>query len=218
MRERGLFITFEGIDGAGKTTQVNRLASALQAAGVDVVCTREPGGTKLGDEIRALLLSRDNQGMTPRTEALLYAASRAQHVEEVILPSLQAGKVVLCDRFVDASIAYQGGGLGLGEQAVAGLNEFAVHGVMPDLTIMFELPLEDARTRLCQSRGRGQLDRIEARDAAYFSRVQAVFAKLAQAAQERIHMVDARLPVDALEQEIYHIVWKYIKTPKNLER
>ncbi|WP_206922232.1 dTMP kinase [Alicyclobacillus suci] len=215
---RGVFITFEGIDGVGKTTQIQLLARALAKANVDVVCTREPGGTQLGDQIRSLLLSRENQSMAPRTEALLYAASRAQLVEEVIVPGLQAGKVVLCDRYVDASIAYQGGGLGLGEEAVAQMNEFAVNGVLPDLTILFDLPLADARERLRQSRGAAHLDRIESRDAAYFSRVQAAFARLSAKAKSRIQIVDARHSVDALQQEIYHIVWKHIAREKNLER
>ncbi|MFD1673581.1 dTMP kinase [Alicyclobacillus fodiniaquatilis] len=208
--KQGCFITFEGIDGAGKTTQLTRLARRLDTAGARVVQTREPGGTFLGDKIRAMLLDSENHMMTARTEALLYAASRAQHVEEVIQPALAAGHIVLCDRFVDASIAYQGGGLQLGAQAVAAVNQFALSGCSPDLTILFHLPIATARTRLAASRGQAALDRIELRDDAYFLRVQEAFMALAARDPQRFRIVDAGLEPDVLEQEIHEIVWKYI--------
>ncbi|WAH37309.1 dTMP kinase [Alicyclobacillus dauci] len=210
----GYFITFEGIDGAGKTTQLRRLAERMQQAGYPIVQTREPGGTAIGDKVREILLSPDNQNMTPRTEALLYAASRAQHVDEVIRPSLNQGFTVLCDRFVDASIAYQGGGLELGEENVARINAFAVNGVLPDLTILFHLSLEESRKRLNQSRG-AQLDRIEQRDAAYFSRVEEAFRTIATAHPERVRVIDANRSATEIEQEIWLIVLKHINKIKS---
>lgn len=207
--ERGILITFEGIDGAGKTTQIRRLAQSLEAAGYDVVETREPGGTPIGDQIRGILLSPSHDELSARSEVLLYAASRAQLVDEVIRPNLAAGRIVLCDRFVDASIAYQGAGLELGEAEVRRVNQFALSGVMPDLTLLFELSWTEARARLMMSRGPGQLDRIESRDESFFQRVEQAFEALANEEPSRIHRVDATKTPDALEQEIHHIVWKY---------
>lgn len=211
MAQKGRFITFEGVDGAGKTTQVERIESRLRDSGFRVLRTREPGGTPIGDLIRELLLNPSNSAMTARTEALLYAASRSQHVDEQIRPALEQGYVVLCDRFVDASIAYQGAGLELGEDAVWRINQFALDGLEPDITIMFELPPEEATRRLSMSRKGHALDRIERRDKAYFDRVREVFRRLAEENPKRIYSVDATLPVDELEQEIWHCVWKQLK-------
>jgi dTMP kinase len=215
--DRGLLVTFEGIDGAGKTTQLKRLATKLRLEGHLVLTTREPGGTAIGDKVREILLSTEHSRMTPRTEALLYAASRAQHVDEVIRPKLAAGWIVLCDRFVDASIAYQGGGLELGEDAVADINDFALSGLSPDLTIMFRLSLKESRRRLMYSRGTGSLDRIEQRDATYFARVQEVFERLTRENPNRIYSVDASQNPDALEKEIHKIVWKQVSETKYVE-
>lgn len=211
MVHKGRLITFEGVDGAGKTTQVGRIESKLRNDGYRVLRTREPGGTPIGDTIRDILLNPENHAMTARTEALLYAASRAQHVDACIRPALAQGYVVLCDRFVDASIAYQGGGLGLGEDDVVQINQFALNGLEPDLTILFELPPDEAKRRLLMSRKGDALDRIERRDDAYFDRVRAIFEQLAADYPQRIHAVDATLSVEALEQEIWHLVWKQLK-------
>lgn len=211
MAKRGWFVTFEGIDGAGKTTQIERIERRLVAAGRTVVRTREPGGTDLGDEIRAILLDPENRQMSARTEALLYAASRSQHVDEVIRPALRAGHVVLCDRFSDASIAYQGGGLELGEESVRQVNEFALAGIEPDVTLLFDLSLAESRRRLVHSRKGFSLDRIEQRDEAYFHRVQQAFYRLAERDRHRIYTVDASASLDVLEQEIWHIVWNKLK-------
>lgn len=209
--DKGMLITFEGIDGAGKTTQILRLSDWLEAQGMQVVRTREPGGTDIGDSVRSILLNPDHDEMADRTEVLLYAASRAQLVEQVIRPALEAGKVVLCDRFVDASIAYQGAGLQLGEDVVAKVNAFALDGLRPDITILFDLDWSQARERLIGSRGGEQLDRIERRDASFFARVRASFRSIAARETQRVRMVDASCAPDALEQEIRDVVWKYLR-------
>lgn len=201
-----MFITFEGLDGAGKTTQAERLRRKLAAAGWTVVATREPGGTPIGDQLRALLLHPEHRDMAPETEVLLYAASRAQLVRQVIRPALRTGAIVLCDRFVDASIAYQGAGLGVGEEAVAAVNRLATGGLRPDLTFLLDVPVEESRRRVRASRAGQGLDRIEQRDSAYFHRVRESFLRLAAAEPGRIRVLDGRLPADAVEQEIWAVV------------
>ncbi|MCL6488942.1 MAG: dTMP kinase [Alicyclobacillus mali] len=208
---KGLLITFEGIDGAGKTTQLLRLASWLEAQGLPVVVTREPGGTRIGDAVRAILLDPRHQEMEPRTEALLYAASRAQHVEELIRPALARGEIVLCDRFVDASIAYQGAGLGLGEAWVEALNEYALGGLRPDLTLWFDLDWSSARSRLRTRAEGGGLDRIERRGEAFFERVMDAFERLWRAAPEVRKRIDAARSPEDIEQEIRALVWNLIQ-------
>lgn len=208
---KGLFITFEGIDGAGKTTQLLRLAAWLEAQGLPVIVTREPGGTRIGDAIRAILLDPRHHEMAPRTEALLYAASRAQHVEELIRPALARGEIVLCDRFVDASIAYQGAGLGLGEAWVEALNEYALGGLRPDLTLWFDLDWATARSRLRARREGGGLDRIERRDDRFFERVADAFERMWRALPEVRKRIDAARSPDDIEQEIRALVWNLIQ-------
>ncbi|WP_062309136.1 dTMP kinase [Alicyclobacillus sendaiensis] len=208
---KGLFITFEGIDGAGKTTQLLRLAAWLEAQGFPVVVTREPGGTRIGDAVRAILLDPRHEEMSPRTEALLYAASRAQHVEELIRPALERGEIVLCDRFVDASIAYQGAGLGLGEAWVEALNEYALGGLRPDLTLWFDLDWPSAQSRLRARAGGRDLDRIERRDEAFFARVADAFERLWRAAPQVRKRIDAARSPEDIEQEIRALVWNLIQ-------
>jgi len=207
---RGTFITFEGIDGAGKTTQIQRLATWLEEQGLRVVCTREPGGTRIGDAVRSVLLNPRHTEMAARTEVLLYAASRAQLVDQIIRPALEEGAVVLCDRFVDASIAYQGAGLGIGEEAVRAVNAFALGNLMPDLTLWFDIDWAQARERLLAARGLGSLDRIEQRGADFFDRVASAFRALQIAEPGRIRRIDARLDVEAIQQEIKRVVWNHI--------
>ena len=144
----GYFITFEGPDGAGKTTQVKRLASELENRGYRVIVTREPGGTEISDHIRAILLHPEHRSMADQTEVLLYAASRAQHVHQTIKPALERGDIVICDRFIDASIAYQAYGLGIDEQVVRSINAFASSGLQPNRTYMLDLSAEVGRERI----------------------------------------------------------------------
>jgi dTMP kinase len=205
-----LFITFEGIDGAGKSTQIARVEAWLTSQGYIVSTTREPGGTAIGDSLRALLLNPANEQLAQRTEALLYAASRAQLIAEVIRPALAQGKVVICDRYVDASIAYQGEGLGLGVEAVRDVNRFATMDLRPDLTFLFDLPVDVSQSRVATSRGAQTPDRIERRDANYFDRVRACFLQLANEEPERFVIVDATRPPAEVEQEITRAVAKFL--------
>lgn len=201
-----MFITFEGLDGAGKSTQIQRLQVRFQALGQRVVMTREPGGTAVGDRLRELLLDAGQTQLAPRTEALLYAASRAQLLHEVIHPALARGELVICDRYVDASIAYQGAALGLGTAAVAVVNQFATSQLQPDLTFLLDLPVTTSRHRVFNSRKGQDPDRIEQRSVDYFERVRDAFLKIAKDAPERVHILDATQPVDVLEQEIWRVV------------
>lgn len=205
-----MFITFEGLDGAGKSTQIHRLSNTLEHQGQQVVATREPGGTPIGDEIRRLVLDPNERQMAPTAEALLYAASRAQLLHQVVLPALAAGKIVLCDRYVDASLAYQGAGLQLGVAQVAAVNLFATSGLRPQLTFLFDVSVSTSQQRVHQSRGDVQPDRIERRDPAYFERVRDEFHRIAQAEPDRVVVLDATLSPDALEQEIWAVVSKRI--------
>ena len=190
----GFFITFEGIEGCGKTTQLQRLAAALTAAGQAVLVTREPGGCAIADALRAVLLDSANQAMAPTTELLLYAAARAQHVAEVIRPALAEGRIVLCDRFSDATLAYQGYGRGLDRELIRELNRVATGGLVPDLTVLLDFPAEEglarARQRNAGSSGPDE-GRFEAESLAFHRRVREGYLALATAAP-RFRIVDAR--------------------------
>jgi dTMP kinase len=181
-----VFITFEGLDGTGKTTQMELLAAALRGRGFDVMATREPGGTVIGEAVRAALLDSHHQGMGARAETLLYAAARAQLVHEVIRPALEAGRVVLCDRYVDSSLAYQGYGRELGHDDVILLNMWAVEGLFPDLTILLTMDEETRRERAGHPS-----DRLEGEGAEFFARVAAGYKHQARDHAHRVHTVDA---------------------------
>lgn len=207
----GMFITFEGLDGAGKSTQIRRIEARLQALGQQVLCTREPGGTATGDRVRQLLLDPEST-ILGETEVLLYAASRAQLVREVLRPALARGETILCDRYVDASLAYQGAGLGLGVAEVARVNHFATGGLQADLTFLFDVPVAVSQVRVVDSRRGAQADRIEQRSTAYFSAVREQFLAIAQGAPERVQIVDATRPEGDIEQEIWAAITKRIGT------
>ncbi|WP_214851729.1 dTMP kinase [Exiguobacterium sp. s193] len=210
---KGTFITVEGPDGAGKTTQLQLMAEGLKRQGYEVVMTREPGGTRIGNEIRSLILNPDFSEMDEMTEILLYAASRAQHVNELIRPSLTAGTVVLCDRFVDASIAYQGHGLGYSIEQIRNVNEQATGGLTPDRTYLFDLTVSDSKRRMIE---RGALDRIEQRDDGFRERVYHGFLSLAASEPERIQLIDANQSIEALHSVLLEDVLAYLKKRERL--
>jgi len=190
-----MFVTFEGLDGCGKTTQAGRLAESLTREGVDVVLTREPGGTPLGEAIRDLVLHGDH--VAPWAEAALYAAARAQHVDQVIRPALARGATVVCDRYVDSSVAYQGAGRELGLEAVLELNLRAVEGLLPDRTFLVEL---DVATALQRVGGKG--DRIERAGAEFWPRVVEGYRELAGRFPERFVVVDGARDPDEIAEEV----------------
>jgi dTMP kinase len=197
---RGTFLSFEGGEGVGKTTQIARLAERLRDRGVDPVLVREPGGTALGEAVRALLLDPEAGPASARAELLLFLAARAEITDAVIEPALASGRVVIADRYVDASVAYQGGGRGLGRAQVGALNEFATGGLLPDLTLVLDL---DPAWGLDRA-GRRKLapDRIEREDADFHARVREVYLHLARTV-DRVVAIDAARPVDAVAQDVW---------------
>jgi dTMP kinase len=189
----GRFIVFEGIEGAGKTTQLEILAERLRARGTDPVLTREPGGTSLGRQLREYLLSKREDRPEPLIEAFLMVSDRADHVLRVVRPALEAGRIVLCDRHADATLAYQGGGSGVDEETLIDLNRLATGGLLPDLVVLLDLPTERAGGRL-DSRGAPERDRFESEPDAFFTRVRRKYLELAQREPDRWFVVDATRP------------------------
>ncbi|HZK25211.1 MAG TPA: dTMP kinase [Oscillospiraceae bacterium] len=200
--QKGYFITLEGPDGAGKTTQLARLYAAASAAGLTVVSTREPGGTPVGDAIRGILLDPHYGEIIPLTEALLYAASRAQLVKEVIKPALAAGKLVLCDRFIDSSLAYQSFGGGLDFDFVWRTNLAAVDGCLPDKTFILNINPQVGLAR----RGAAAADRMEQKSLAFHQRVQQGFLQLAQQFPERLTVIEA----ERTAPEVFKEIWQQV--------
>lgn len=197
---RGGFVAFEGGDGAGKTTQLDLLESWFQAQAMPYERTREPGGTVIGERIRSLVLEHDQGEIDPRTEALLFAASRAAHVVQRIEPALAAGRFVLCDRYVDSSVAYQGVGRELGTETVAAINAFAIGGLEPDLTVVLDIDPAAARAR---REGReGLSDRIESAEDAFHDRLRHAFLDRAEAAPGRYLVLNASGSAQELQEEI----------------
>jgi len=192
----GLFITLEGPEGAGKSTNREYLAARLRAEGIDVVLTREPGGTPLAERIRDLLLAPSDESMAADTELLLVFAARAQHLAQVIRPALARGAIVLCDRFTDATYAYQGGGRGLPQERIAVLEDFVQGQLRPDLTLVFDLPVE---VGLARASARGQLDRFEQEGRAFFEAVRSTYLNRAKAAPGRYRLVDAALSLTEVQ-------------------
>jgi len=204
--DRGFFITFEGGDGSGKSTQIGILKDNLIKAGYDVILTREPGGTQISEKIRELILDPGNDEMADMTEAFLYAAARAQLVRQLIKPALSEGKVVICDRFVDSSIAYQAFGRGLGD-AVGVINTYAVDDCMPDLTILLRLDPEKGSSRIA---GR-EHDRIEQASDAFHRKVYEGYLKLEEMYPDRILGIDASGSIEEIADEISRRVEEIIK-------
>lgn len=216
-----LFITFEGTEGCGKSTQISLLSEYLEKKAVPHVLTKEPGGSKVCTKIRELLLHSENSDILPKTELLLYAADRAQHVEEIISPALGEGKTVLCDRYLDATVAYQGYGRGLDLELIGNLNSLSSGGLMPDLTFLIDCPVEIGISRaLNRARKENSREvRFENEHISFHEKVKKGYMFIAEAYPQRVVLVDGTLPVDLLHKSILDIYLKKIdslKTPDNM--
>jgi len=211
--QRGKFISFEGLDGCGKSTQLEKLAGVLRQQGIEVVTTREPGGTETGERIRAVLLDSRTAGLDPSAEMALMFASRAQLIAEVILPALEAGKWVLSDRFTDSTEAYQGGGRQIGGQAVLRLHEVLCRGVWPDLTILMDSDVSSSVSRARRRNKAAEHDenRFEQESYAFFTRVHEAFLEIARREPQRVVMIDARPPIEVVHEEIVRVVEERLK-------
>ena len=202
----GLFITIEGPDGAGKTSILNELLPLLKkVAKTKIIQTREPGGIPIAEEIRAVILDPKNDRMDERTEALLYAAARRQHLVEKVLPALSEGSIVLCDRFVDSSLAYQGAGRRIGVSESARLNEFATEGTTPDFTLYLDIDSDTGLHRIKENR-RGQIDRLDSEGLEFHQRVRHAYLKIAEENPERIYKIDARKSFEEVLQTSYRAI------------
>jgi dTMP kinase len=206
------FITFEGIDGCGKSTQLRLLASELRLRGQEVIATREPGGTPLGTRIRGVVLDAEEQ-VDPLAELLLYAADRAQHVRALVRPALDSGHIVLSDRYADATVAYQGAGRGFPGELVSGLVALATGDLKPDMTLIFDLPVEESQRRADhRSRKGNQPDRLDAEDAAFHKRVRDAYLRIAAAEPERVHVIDAGGSVQETQAQVMRLVIPFIES------
>ncbi len=215
-RRRGKFITFEGLDGCGKSTQLEKLAGVLRAEGLEVMVTREPGGTAIGDRIRAVLLDSRTEGLDPWTELALMFASRAQQVQENILPALEEGRFVLCDRFTDSSEAYQGCGRKLGSEPVLTLHRALCQGLQPDVTILMDSDVSASVARARRrnrSRREDEADenRFEQENRAFFERVHQAYLAIARREPERVVVIDARRPIEVVHKDIVSAVRDRLK-------
>lgn len=208
--KKGLFITFEGADGSGKTTQANLLVDYCKKSGFKVLNTREPGGTRVSEKIREVILDPKSNEIAATTEALLYAASRAQHVAEIIKPALENCDFVICDRFMDSSIAYQGYGRLLGDQ-VRMINEFAVQGLIPDLTFFIDVKPSDGLARIKKN---GALDRIEKETISFHERVYAGYMEIIEQNRKRFVVVDGTKSIDSLSNEIKKLFMEWLSLCK----
>jgi dTMP kinase len=207
-RGKGLFITFEGIEGSGKSTQIEIFCDHLDSEGIDYVRTLEPGGTQIGNEIRKVLLSVEHSGMSSMTELLLYAASRAQHVAEVIRPSLERGTIVVCDRFSDSTLVYQGFGRGLDKDMISGLNQLCTDGLSPDLTFILDV---DVETGLRRNRSANKVDRLELEAIEFHRKVREGYLSLSSKEQRRIKLIRSDGSIDDIAEEIKVVFTEFIQ-------
>ncbi|HSC08178.1 MAG TPA: dTMP kinase [Steroidobacteraceae bacterium] len=199
---RGKFITLEGLEGSGKSTQIARLERHLAARGIEVTVTREPGGTPLAEKLRQVVLSPGNENISPEAELLVMFAARAVHLDNLIRPALDAGRWVLCDRFTDASFAYQGAGRGVGDEVIASLENLVQGELRPDLTLLLDLPVEVGLRRAAARRGREAPDRFELEGSEFFQRVRASFLALAAKHAQRIRVIDADRPLEEVTADL----------------
>ncbi len=201
--KRGKFITVEGTDGSGKSTQIELMKQYLTGNGLDVVLTREPGGTKIGEKIRAIILDNKNEEMCDITEMLLYAATRAQLIHEVIGPAIEQGKIVIADRFIDSSYVYQGYGRGMGLEIVDAVNNVAINGIFPDMTVFFDISPEIALKRRMSKTG---ADRIEEEDMEFHMKVYNGYKELAQKNPQRIKTVDSNRCIEEIAKDVIKLI------------
>lgn len=206
---RGKFISFEGPDGAGKTSVLRAIREQLaERLGAErVMYTREPGGNHISEQIRRVLFSPENTDMDPRTEALLFAAARRQHIVSEIIPGLEAGRIILCDRYVDSSIAYQGAGRHLGEQAIWQMNQFAIDGLLPDLTIYLDVESAVGLRRIAAHRA-DQVNRLDKEKLAFHQTVRAAYLRLYHDQPERIKLIDASQPLDHVINDVAQTIYQ----------
>ena len=202
-----LFITFEGGEGSGKSTAIKTLTKKLEEEGYEIVLTREPGGTPIAEQIREVILNKKNVEMDPITEALLYAASRRQHIQEKIIPALKEGKLVLCDRFLDSSLAYQGGARGLGIDKIYALNQYATEGLLPDITVFFDLKPEIGLARI-EANANREVNRLDVEKMYFHEKVHSAFMELAKRFPERYLIVDASKSPAEVAEETYKAIAK----------
>lgn len=207
--KKGWFITVEGPEGAGKTTVIQLIAEEMEKEGYPVLLTREPGGIRIAEKIREIILDRDHKEMDPKTEALLYAAARRQHLVEKIVPALKAGKIVLCDRFIDASLAYQGYARKIGIDEVFQINQFAIENTMPDLTVYFDIDPELGLARIKRNR-HSEVNRLDLENIQFHHLVREGYLLLCRKFPERIEKVDARLPIEVVKNKVKQIILQKI--------
>jgi dTMP kinase len=212
----GTFITFEGIDGSGKSTQLRLLANFLKSNGCEVILTREPGGTPVGNRLRSALLDAQEE-VDPLTELLVFAADRAQHVRRVLRPAVEAGQVIFSDRYADATVAYQGAGRGFAPELIAEIIELATEGLKPDLTVLFDLSVEDstARTRR-RINGKQKGDRLDAEADDFHLRVRDAYLAIARAEPERVKIVETNRPVEDTHEHVKAIVVPFLRNRGHL--
>lgn len=210
MKVKGIFITFEGPEGAGKTTILNKLAEKLEKSGKSVVATREPGGIVISEKIREIILHPEHTEMDARTEALLYAAARRQHLVEKVIPALYKGSIVLCDRFVDSSLAYQGYARGLGIEEVLKINRFAINGLMPDLTLYFDISPEKGLERISKN-NRREINRLDLEKIDFHRKVREGYEKVINMFPNRINIIDADQPLDKVLQAAEKALISYMQ-------
>lgn len=203
-----MFITLEGPEGSGKSTQIKRLAKRLEAMGYPVITTREPGGTPIGDQIRQVLMRMENKELHPRTEILLFLAARAQLVEQLIKPALQDGKIILCDRYGDSTLAYQGYGHGLDLEKLRQMLDFATDHLKPDLTVLLDL---DVKTGLMRKKAVDEWNRLDAFEVLFHERVRQGYLNLAKEEPERWRIVDASKGIEAVQEDLFRIILEAIK-------
>ncbi|MGE8001735.1 dTMP kinase [Lysinibacillus sp. NPDC093190] len=205
-----LFITFEGPEGAGKTTVIQKIAERLAEENIDVLATREPGGIDIAEKIRSIILNPEHTAMDERTEALLYAAARSQHYFEKVRPALDAGKTVICDRFIDSSLAYQGYARGIGVDEVLSINEFAIGKKLPDMTILFDLAPEVGLARI-HAHGEREVNRLDVESLAFHKKVREGYLQLVERYPGRIHVVNADQNIERVVEDVWSLLYEAIQ-------